>query len=48
MREKKKKKGTIECDKSKVTYDVVTAQCEDRIVKCEKKINEPLNVTKVL
>ena len=43
----KKNKGTIECDKSKVTYDVVTAQCEDRTVKCEKKINEPLNVTKV-
>ena len=31
-----------------VTYDVSTAQCENGTIKCEKKkINEPLNVTKV-
>ena len=34
---KKKKRGTIECDKSIVTCDVGTAQCEDGIIKCEKK-----------
>ena len=44
---KKKKKGTIECDKRTVTCDVGTAQCEDGTDKCEKKIKEPLNVTKV-
>ena len=32
-----KKKGTIECDKSTVTYDVGIAQCEDSTIKCEKK-----------
>ena len=25
-----------------------TAQCDDRTVKCEKKVREPPNVTKVL
>ena len=29
-----------------VTCDVGTAQCEDRIVKCEKKVREPPNVKK--
>ena len=44
----KKNKGTTKCDKSTVTYDVGTAQCEDSTIKCqEKKIREPLNVTKV-
>ena len=33
----KKKKGTNECDKNTVTDDVGTAQCEDGIIKCEKK-----------
>ena len=37
MWEKKKKKRTIECDKSTVTYDVGTAQCEASTIKCEKK-----------
>ena len=44
---KKKKKRTTECDKSTVTCDVGTAQCEDSTIKCEKKIRELPNVTKV-
>ena len=32
-----KKKGTTKCDKSIVTYDVGTTQCENDTVKCEKK-----------
>ena len=44
---RKKYKGTTKCDKSTVTYDVDTAQCEDDTIKCEKKIKEPPNVTKV-
>ena len=43
-----KKKRTIECDKRTVIYDVGTAQCEDEITKCEKKVREPLNVRKEL
>ena len=31
----KKNKGTTECDKSTVTYDVGTAQCEDDTIKCD-------------
>ena len=34
---RKKKKGTIEYDKSTVTCDVGTAQNEDGIIICEKK-----------
>ena len=34
----RKNKGTTECDKSTITYDVSTAQCEDGIIKCKKKI----------
>ena len=34
---RKKVKGTTECDKSTVTYDVDTAQCKGGIIKCEKK-----------
>ena len=30
-----------------VTYDIGTAQCKDGTIKCEKKIKEPPNVTKV-
>ena len=30
-------KGTTECNKSIVTFDVDTAQYEDDIIKCEKK-----------
>ena len=37
VRKKKKEKGTIECDNSKVICDVNIAQCEDRIVKCNNK-----------
>ena len=33
----RKKKETTECDKSTVTYDVGIAQCEDGVIKCEKK-----------
>ena len=43
----RKNKGTSECDKSVVTYDIDTTQCENDIIKREKKIREPLNVTKV-
>ena len=35
---RKKNKGTIECDKSTVTWDIGIAQCNNGIVKCEKKI----------
>ena len=35
--EKKKKKGTIECEKSIVICDVSTVQCENGTIKCEKK-----------
>ena len=43
----RKNKRTTECDKSIVTCDVSTVQCEDGTIKYEKKIREPLNVTKV-
>ena len=33
--------------KSTITCDVGSAQCEDDTIKCEKKIREPSNVTKV-
>ena len=33
----RKNKGTTECDKSTITYDVSTTQCEDCTIKCEKK-----------
>ena len=45
---KKKSKGTTKCEKRIVTCDVETAQYEDVTVKCEKKVNEPPNVTKEL
>ena len=32
------KKGTIKCDKRIDTCDVATTQCNDGIVKCEKKL----------
>ena len=44
---RKKNKGTIKCDKSTVTCDVGTAQYKDSTIKCEKKISEPRNVTKI-
>ena len=36
---RKKNKRTTERDKSSVTYNIGTAQCEDEIIKCEKKNN---------
>ena len=33
----RKNKGTSECDKSVVTYDIDTTQCENDIIKREKK-----------
>ena len=45
---RKKNKGTNECDKRTVTCDVGIAQCEDVTVKYEKKVREPLNITKEL
>ena len=44
---REKNKRTTECDKITITYDVGTAQCEDSTIKCEKKIKQPSNVTKV-
>ena len=48
MWEKKNNKGTTECDKRIVTYDVGTAQYKDEIVKCEKKVRKLSNMTKEL
>ena len=42
-----KKKKTTQCDKSTVTYDVSAVQCDNGIVKCEKKIKVPPNLRKV-
>ena len=36
----RKNKETTKCEKSIVTYDVGTAQCEDGTIKCEKKIKD--------
>ena len=44
---RKKKKKTIECDKSTVTFYVGIAQCNNRNVKCEEKIKVPPNARKV-
>ena len=43
----KKNKGITKCDKITATYNTGTAQCDDGTVKCEKKIRESPNVTKV-
>ena len=40
--------GTTKREKRTVTHDVEIAQCEDEIVKCEKKVREPSNVKKEL
>ena len=45
---RKKSKGTTKCEKRPVTCDVETAQYEDGIVKCEKKVREPPNLRKEL
>ena len=39
--------STTECDKRTVRYDISTAQCDNEIVKCEKTIMVPPNVTKI-
>ena len=39
-------KRTTECDKSTVTYDVCTAECDNKLPKMRKKIKEPPNVIK--
>ena len=44
----RKNKGITECDKRTVTCYVGTAQYENEIVKCEKKVREPPNMTKEL
>ena len=36
---RRKKKGTIECNKSTVTYNVDTAQCDNETIKYERKKN---------
>ena len=42
-----KNKGTTDVNKSTITYDVSTAQCEDGVIKCEKEKRDPPNVTKI-
>ena len=42
----RKNKGTTECDKSTITYDVSIAQCEEGTIKCEKKIKRTTNCDK--
>ena len=37
-----------ECDKRTVTCDVEIVQYDNKIVKCEKKEREPMNITKKL
>ena len=44
----RKNKGTIECDKSTVTYNVCIAQYKNETVKCKKKKRKLPNVTKIL
>ena len=39
---RKKSKGTTKYEKKTVTRDVGIAQCEDRTIKYEKKLREPL------
>ena len=42
----RKNKETIECDKSIVTCNVGTTQCENDIIKCEKKNKETIECNK--
>ena len=37
LKKKNNNKGTTICDKRTVKFEIRTAQCEDGIVKCEKK-----------
>ena len=41
-----KSKGTTKCEKRTITFDVGTAQCEDEIVKCDKKVRKLPNMRK--
>ena len=41
-----KSKGTTKCEKRTITFDVGTAQCEDKIVKCDKKVRKLPNMRK--
>ena len=43
----RKNKGTTDVNKSTVTYDVGSAQCEDGSIKYEKEKRDPPNVTKI-
>ena len=43
----RKNKGATKCDKSTVTFDINTTQCEDDTIKCKKKNKRPPSVTKV-
>ena len=36
-KKKEKRKRTIECDKSTLTFEVGTAHCDNGTVECEKK-----------
>ena len=45
---RKKNKWTIICDRRTIKFDIGTAQCNNGIIKFEKQIKEPLNVTKEL
>ena len=42
-----KNKGITECDKSTVTSDVGTTQCEDGAIKCEKKHKGTIECDKI-
>ena len=42
---RKKIKGTTIYDKRIVKFDIGTTQCDNRTMKFEKQIKEPLNVT---
>ena len=46
-KKKTKNKGTTECNKSTIICDVSTTQYKDGTIKCEKKIKEPPNMTKI-
>ena len=44
---REKKKGTTKCDKIIVKCYVSNTRCDNETIKYEKKIKEPLNVTRV-
>ena len=43
---RKKVRESSNVTKKTITCDIEIAQCEDGIVKCEKKVRKPPNVTK--